>query len=196
MCQFICQGVTAVRRTYFSVEIYGRNSSHSCKQGCICFGFTKWLSLSPHNWTQEQLKTGTSIYNFLGTQKYYFSFLQWTWPSSRKVDWKAGKKFWQYQFGFLCIKFLPTKFIFYWLIVSFHVWQLKAFVISPDILNASLSGILFLMVHLAGDYYSKVPTEQGGFIYSTRMENITVRGSTLPLVVVPRVIIIIGNNIH
>lgn len=119
MCQFICQGVTAVRRTYFSVEIYGRNSSHSCKQGCICFGFTKWLSLSPHNWTQEQLKTGTSIYNFLGTQKCYFSFLQWTWPSSRKVDWKAEKKFWQYQFGFLCIKFLPTKFIFYWLINSF-----------------------------------------------------------------------------
>lgn len=35
-----------------------------------------------------------------------------------------------------------------------------------------LSGILFLMEHLAGDYYSKVPTEQGGFIYSTRMENI------------------------
>ena len=41
MCQFICQGVTAVRRTYFSVEIHGRNSSHSCKQGCIWFGFTK-----------------------------------------------------------------------------------------------------------------------------------------------------------
>lgn len=167
-------------------------------QTCIRFGFTKCLSISPHNRAQYQLKTDTSIHNFQGIQKYCFSFLHWTWPSPREVAWKGRNETLAAPVCISLHQISPLKRIVYWLIHCFISWLTSECLCHfPDMVNASPTGILFLMEHLAGGYYSKVPTERGGFTNSTTMEGIYHQKHCVVLPFSPsRIIAITENNIH